>query len=284
MMISRLARALFPRRPASPGDQPPATEDEALDRLLAFLKIVDRTILPRTLTLESEGRRLELDVAGQRVLALPRSGGAYLLDASLMHEAPEACAILAQGPQALPRWEAELGRHRAALMASTARTLSGFIAGSAALNYEVRPLLDQRRGEAAAFGSLEILAAVRTGGRQNGAVQAFFSHLAPAVKEAWLFSASGWPVAFPEGAKQVSDLEPILDAARMLLRWRQRSHRLTPGPLLSFLTAYPEDGIWCAAIDAEHIALFGLMNAQLGAAMAAWRGFGVTGGNEKYPP
>ena len=97
--------------------------------LKQVLRRIERSVLPRTVTIQAPNGQMDFDVIGQNAVLCPRSGGAFILSSQLQQEAPDAYEIMRSGTLAAAVSAGTLANAREPLLRHWARTLTGFAAG-----------------------------------------------------------------------------------------------------------------------------------------------------------
>jgi hypothetical protein len=107
--------------------------------LRQVLRMIERTILPRTIHLRTANGQLQIEVSAQRLLLCPRSSnGAFLLDSELHREAPEAWEVLRRGDQTVRASLEVLQSARGPLLRHCARALAKLTAGIVVVEHIVQ--------------------------------------------------------------------------------------------------------------------------------------------------
>jgi hypothetical protein len=246
--------------------------------LKQVLRRIERSVLPRTITIRAPDGQLDFDVIGQNAVLCPRSGGAFILSSQLQQEAPDAYEILRSGTLAAGDTAGSLANAREPLLRHWARTLTGFAAGAATVECEVRALsaIETKAGlQLPAFGAFELAKAFevlppgRTGEPAPGCVSSFHSQAGDGAEDAWLFRRLGAPASFPAAAG-LEDIERMTIVAREAEVWREMLAGLE-GPVLCVLRGGPRDDLRCVAVDDTHIALVSKAAPELGPLLSSWR-------------
>lgn len=269
------------------------------------LRVVGRTVLPRAVTLETARGRLDVMVGGQGVVLCPRRNGVFLIDEPFRKEAPEAAERLLHGrlardraflasaanqeacaaSQGIPEDAAiagdlaALAGDREALLRLWARAVLQICEGQSSLGVTIEALRDApwlRAGLAAplTFGAMELLGAlgaVMTAPGADSQVRDFYAAQRRSAPDAWLFHAAGWPAAYPSETADFGRISAMAEAAETARAWRGALADIG-GPIMSVLIGAQRDAFRCIAVDDAYVALITRPAAELGAALAAWRG------------
>lgn len=258
------------------------------------LRVVERTVLPRTVTFRTARGRLDLDVGNQCVMLCPRVDGAFVVDEQFRKEAPEAYEVVRRGVLSrdgeTPQGEGEAGSTRVyddalatlaasreALLGLWGRALAGLcgVAGDVVTEIEAAAFSPERQTEAyrrLGFSALELLTAVapHVSVVEDSQVLAFFTAQRQMAGDAWLFCPGGWPAAFPREAADLNRISEMSKAAETARVWRDSLADVS-GPIMSIMMSSGQEAFLCVAVDDAYVALISRPSAELGSALAAWR-------------
>jgi len=238
------------------------------ERLLALLKLVERTVLPRKAHLVGGGTEVTLDLATQRLQLGVQSGSHFVIDDTLAASAPEAHKLLRRRERSVSRHDETLRINRTALCACAARALLHLCAnGGVRHRVEAAPL--EEVWALASFSVIELYEAARDQATQlgRGPVRGFFDTVRPKIDEAWLLSQDGWVIEAPEDARGLDQYAEMTRTARQLGEWRGDSIAL---PHLAYATRSPHEWIWAVASDVHHIAVLRCQPLKWSATLSAW--------------
>jgi len=249
-----------------------ATAPTALDSFLALLAVIDRTVLPRIIAVESPAAQFQLDIAGGGLILLPRAHNAYASDDTLSVEAPKAARALNKRPQAARKAIDTLTPARDAILRCAARDLWAF-AGTGSIQHRVSPA-DGVGIAGLNFDASELYAAARDQALPAvpGPVSAFYTEIKPRAQSGWHAARSGWvheaSNAMP-GDQMLRSLADIARAARGYAAWMDRVEPIK-GASLSFLSGTGHKVITCAAVDGADIAVLNLSPTAWAGALQSW--------------
>jgi hypothetical protein len=262
--------------------------------LWQVLRVVERTILARTITFRTARGRLDLDVRHQCVMLCPRLEGAFVVDEQFRREAPDAYEAVRQGGVSLSGQLsrtvagegadaglnaalASLSPEREALLRLWGRALAELCAGVSEVETTVEAAAPSSLHEAEefrrlGFNAMELLRAVSVHLSLSGDSQvlAFYTTQRQTAPDAWLFHLAGWPAAFPGEVIDLGRLNEMGQAAATARTWRNNLADV-PGPIMSVLMGARQDAFLCVAVDDAYVALISRPSAELGSALAAWR-------------
>lgn len=243
-----------------------------LDRFLALLALIDRTVLPRVVSVESATAAFSLDIVGQRLRLLPRHQNSYVTDKALSAEAPKAYRLLNKRVSAARKATDKIAPARQAALKCAARTLWSFAGtGPAALTFTAAA---QSEIDGLGFSALELYAAARDQAAPPGAgpVATFYRHMQPRAQDCWHAARSGWVYGWPEtrdSQRAIRALSDIARTARAYSAWLDNSPA-SQGPSLSFLSGSGHKVIRCVAADDEAIAHVSISPTAWGGTLQAW--------------
>jgi hypothetical protein len=262
--------------------------------LWQVLRVVERTVLARTITFTTARGRLDLDVRNQCVMLCPRLEGAFVVDEQFRQEAPQAYEAVRQGGLSLSGQLsrtvagedvvaghntalASLGADREALLRLWGRALAELCAGVSEVETTVEtagpsPFLETEAYQRLGFSAMELLRAVSEHLSLTGESQVltFYTTQRQTAPDAWLFHLAGWPAAFPGEIMDLSRLNEMGEAAATARIWRNNLADVS-GPIMSVLMGVRQDAFLCIAVDDDYVALISRPSAELGSALAAWR-------------
>jgi len=267
------ARSLFGEAPEDPF-APDALVVAAtpLDSFIAILALIDRTVLPRVVTIEGTAAPVSLDIGRQALSLLPRQQNTYAIDQTLLLEAPQAYRSLNKRVPAARKAMDELRPARRAILRGAVRALWA-LAGAGGTRYQVSAATTVETG-GISFSALELYQAARDqfapGG--NGAAAAFYEIMMPRAQGGWHATRSGWVHDIPETGDARADLRKLVEighAARHYAGWIETMDALK-GPSLSFLSGTGHKVIRCIAVDDSNIALVNLSPTAWSGALQSW--------------
>jgi hypothetical protein len=263
---------------------------EASGILWRVLRIVERTVLPRTVTLKTVHGRIEVDMGAGSVFMVPWRDGASMVDVQFRHEAARACEFM-EAPgvceslrQGRPSGEEGAGEEvealvsvRDALLRLWGRALVELCGGASNIEvsvgsagYDLRPegSVWRRLG----FNAVELLGAVSpyVAPRNDSQVMAFYAAQRRTAPDAWLFHVGGWPAGAPSEVDDLGRIDEMGEAAQTIRMWRDALEGVS-GPIMSVLMGPQQEAFRCVAVDKDYVALVTRPSAELGAALAAWR-------------
>lgn len=249
-----------------------ATAPTALDSFLALLAVIDRTVLPRVIAVESHAAQFQLDVAGSGLMLLPRAHNAYASDDTLSVEAPKAARALNKRPQAARKVIHSLTPAREAILRCAARYLWAF-AGTGSIQHRVSPA-DGVGIAGLNFDASELYAAARSQAlpAAPGPVSTFYAEMKPRAQSGWHAARSGWVHDASDagpGDQMLRSLADIARAARGYAAWMDRVKPIK-GASLSFLSGTGHKVISCAAVDGADIAVLNLSPTAWAGALQSW--------------
>lgn len=249
-----------------------ASAPTALDSFLALLAVIDRTVLPRTIAVESRAAQFQLDVAGGGLVLLPRAHNAYASDDTLSVEAPKAARVLNKRPQAARKASDSLTPARDAILRCAARDLWAF-AGTGGIQHRVSPA-DSVAIAGLSFDASELYAAARDQALPAvpGPVSVFYAEMKPRAQTGWHAARSGWvhdALDAVPGEQMLRALADIARAARAYTAWMDRVEPIK-GASLSFLSGTGHKVITCAAVDGADIAVLNLSPTAWAGALQSW--------------
>jgi len=247
------------------------------ERLISLLRIVNRSILPRHVSLANAQSSIVLDLATGRLQLGVQSGSHFVIDEALAQAAPNAHRLLRWRARAVTRHDETLRDHQPALCACAARALLRFSA-EGALRHTIEAAPVEEVWAAASFSAMELYDAARqqADGASRGPVRAFFDTVLAKMDEAWLLSQDGWVVQAPAQARNLEHYAEMTKTARLLGAWVEPSAD-RDAPRLAYAARPPREHIWCIASDAHHIALLQCPPLQWAASLNAWRGHTTIG-------
>ena len=269
-MITRAETARHDGKDAKLADARPA------ERLISLLRIVNRSILPRHVSLANARSSMALDLVTGRLQLGVQSGSHYVIDEALAQAAPNAHRLLRWRARAVTRHDETLREHQPALCACAARALLQFCAeGAPHHTIEAAPV--EEVWAAASFSAMQLYDAAReqADGAGRGPVRAFFDTVLAKMDEAWLLSRDGWVLQGPASARNLERYAEMTKTARLLALWVDPSAE-RDAPRLAYAARPPREHIWCIASDAHHIALLRCPPLQWAASLNAWRGHTAT--------
>lgn len=257
--------------------------------LWQVLRVVERTVLARTVTFRTARGRLDLDVSNQCAMLCPRLEGAFVVDEQFRREAPQAYEAVRQGGVSLSGQVSRtvskqdittlgtLGADRDALLHLWGRALAELCAGVSEVETIIEtaarsPLQETEEFRRLGFGAMELLRAVsgHLSVAGDSQVRAFYTTQRQTAPDAWLFHLAGWPAAFPGEIMDFGRLSEMGEAAATARNWRNNLADVH-GPIMSVMMGPRQDAFLCVAMDDAYVALVSRPSAELGSALAAWR-------------
>jgi hypothetical protein len=243
------------------------------DALQEIFRVIERSVLPRSVVCQSGDARLEFDVFRQGALLCPRAGSAFALDDTLMREAPRLCSLLHGGPAGVSAWADEIAAFREALLRHFGRALANFAKSPGPVRVSVRaPAVFRGKWNALpAFSASELAgaAAAPPEAESPGCVSVFFEHIGPDASDAWLFERPARLQRAP--ASGSSDRAGMMtELAQSAEVWRQGLETFQ-GPLFAVFLGASQENLQCVAADSSHIALISKRPLELGLLLRSWR-------------
>jgi hypothetical protein len=277
---------------------------ETSEELRRILRLIERSILPRAITVQAGGRQIQFEVSAQKLLLCPWSGGTYLVDSHLKAEAPEAWEVLSRGGEAVRNNPGVLEAARDALLRHSGRVLASLAAGGDALKCSVHACRPASRAASGSrlpgFSAAELTSALSEPAAvqpppppppvsvpepvlhipatalepepaRAGQVAAFYRAVAPAIPDAWLFGASGQPEGSPARGGKPEDLAEMAKTVPPAQEWLELLDEPGGGPVMAVFFEPSQQGLRCFAIDAGHVVLLSGTAIELGPILAGWR-------------
>lgn len=244
-----------------------------MSRFLALLALIDRTVLPRVLTIETESAIFSLDVADRKLALLPRRQNAYAVDQQLAADAPKIHRLLGKRIQAVQKSSDRLASAREALLRCAGRLLWG-LAGTARARVGIGVVERDEIATSMPFSALELYrtAADQAAGPAAGAASAYGEAMKPRALSAWRATRTGWVLDWPAASDSKADLRLIARisaAARDSSAWLERAG-MGRAPSLSFLSGAGHRTIRCLAADETHIVQLSLQPSAWSGALQGW--------------
>ena len=224
------------------------------------LNAIERSILPRRISLAGDAGTIDLAVCEGRLCGMPRI--------DLADGAGEAAA---PGLNA-PVWRGSTPSERQALLRGSARALSAFCAGTSKITYTISPTPDAREA-GTSFSAIDLAQAMAPDihDERDGTVAAFW----PMMKadQGWLLSAQGWPRKTSGPVPEDMDIDNCATAAQALGKWREAAGSTAAGPTMIVATmgGGDSDGLWCLATDGESAVVGSYRRTMLASILWAWR-------------
>jgi hypothetical protein len=243
--------------------------------LREIFRVIERSVLPRSVVCQSATARLEFDVFRQSALLCPRAGNDYALDDTLRQEAPGVCNILLEGPAGVPAVAHETAAFRDALLRHFQRALAKLAAspGLVKVSVRARTVLQGKLSGLPSFSATELASAavppVEAEADGTGCVSAFFDGVEPGTADAWLFQRPARLQRAPASA-QSERAGDMTQAAQAAEAWRDGLETFK-GPLLAVFLGAPNENLQCIAADSTHIALISKQFLELGSLLRSWR-------------
>ena len=245
------------------------------DALQEIFRVIERSVLPRSVVCQSGAARLEFDVFRQGALLCPRAGNAYAVDDTLRREAPRLCSILLEGPAGASARADETAAFRDALLRHFGRALANFAASSGPVRVGVRAptVLHGKLSALPSFSASELSSAAvpppEAKTEAHGCVSAFFEQIGPGTSDAWLFQRPARllraPALGPSGSAGT-----MTELAQSAEAWREGLATFE-GPLFAVFLGSPNENVQCVATDTTHIALISREPLELGWLLRSWR-------------
>jgi len=264
--------------PASPREDPFAAgalthADKQMARFVALLALIDRSVLPRTVTVETESSIFSLDVAGRSLALLPRRQNAYAADQQLAAEAPKTYRLLGKRAQGVQRATERLQPAREALLRCAGRLLWA-LAGTGRARASVSVVRREDIAAGVPFSALELYhaAAAQAADGAAGPASAFAGAMRPRALSAWRATRSGWVLDWPHAGDSRTALQLIARISQAALNgsaWLTRAG-MAHAPSLSFLSGTGHQTIRCIAADENHLAHMTLHPAAWAGALQIW--------------
>lgn len=267
------------RRAAASDSRDPFAADALLHagtqtgRFLALLALIERTVMPRTLTIETDTAMVSLDVADRKLALLPRRHNAYAVDPQLADEAPKMHRLLRKRAQAVRKSSHRLAPAREPLLRCAGRLLWALAdTGQAQSSISV-----VTRDEIAAGMSFSALELYRSAASQHAAVSAgaassYFEAMKPRALSAWRATRGGWVLDWPPSGDTraaLRSISRICAAAEGSSGWLARAG-VEDQSSLSFLSGTGHRTIRCIAADDQHVAHLVLQPSAWSGALQTW--------------
>lgn len=264
--------------PGSPRHDPFASEalsraDTQMARFIALLALIDRTVLPRTITVETESAILALDVADRGLALLPRRENVYAADQQLAAEAPKIYPLLGKRAQAVQKVSQRLAPARESLLRCAARSLWAF-AGTGRARASVSVVQREDIAASVPFSALELYraAAGQAAVGATGAASVYAEAMRPRALSAWRATRSGWVLDWPDAGDSKNALQLIARISQAAIdgsAWLARAG-MANAPSLSFLSGAGHQTIRCLAADETHVAHLTLQPTAWAGALHSW--------------
>ncbi len=243
------------------------------DALQEIFRVIERSVLPRSVVCQSGAARLEFDVFRQGALLCPRAGSAFTLDDTLRREAPRLCSILLEGPAGASARADETAAFRDVLLRHFGRALANFAASSGPVRVSVRAptVLQGKLSALPSFSTSELAnaAVAPPEAEASGCVSAFFEQIGPGASDTWLFRRPAQLLSAP--ASGPSDRAGMMtELAQSAEAWREGLATFE-GPLFAVFLGAPNENLQCVAADSTHIALISRQPLELGWLLRSWR-------------
>jgi len=250
-----------------------ARADARMSRFLALLALIDRTVLPRTLTIETESAIFSLDVADRKLALLPRRHNVYATDQQLAADAPKIDRLLGKRTQAVHKASERLLPAREALLRCAGRLLWG-LAGTGRARVSTGVAQRDEIASGMPFTALELYraSADQAAGSAAGAASAYGAALKPRALSAWQATRTGWVLDWPDAGDSKAALRLIARisaSARETSAWLECAG-MGRAPSLSFLSGAGHRAIRCLAADETHIVQLSLQPAAWAGALQGW--------------
>ncbi len=276
VLSPKFARGI--QSPALPQQDPFAAHalsraNTQMARFVALLALIDRSVLPRTLTVETESSIFTLDVVGRNLALMPRRQNAYATDQQLAAEAPKIYRLLGKRAQGVQRATERLQPARVALLRCAGRLLWA-LAGTGRARASVSVVRREDIAAGLPFSALELYraAAVQAAARAAGPASAFAEAMKPRALSAWRATRSGWVLDWPDAGESRNALQLIARTSETALdgsTWLARAG-MANAPSLSFLSGTGHHTIRCIAADENHIVHMTLQPAAWAGALQSW--------------
>ncbi|MFP3920334.1 MAG: hypothetical protein ACLFPA_07530 [Dichotomicrobium sp.] len=243
-----------------------------LERFLALLALVDRTVLPRAINVESAAMSFSLDTGKQRLSLLPRHQTSYATDQILSAEAPRVYRTLNKKAQSARKAMDSMMPARDAILRCAARALWEF-AGTGPAQHRIHVASEDDVG-GIGFSALELYAATReqVAPAGEGPVSAFYALMKPRALAAWHAARSGWVHDWSQGGDSRQSLRALADifqTARGFGAWIDATGT-GDGASLTFLSGTGHKVIRCVVADDTDIAHLALSPTAWAGALRNW--------------
>lgn len=243
-----------------------------LERFMALLALVDRTVLPRAINVESAVMSFSLDTGQQRLSLLPRHQTSYATDQLLSAEAPRVYRTLNRKAQSARKAMDRMMPARDAIRRCAARALWEFACTGPA-RHRVHIASEDDVG-GIGFSALELYAATReqVAPAGDGPVSAFYSFMKPRAKAGWHAARSGWVHDWPQdddGRQSLRALADIFHTAGGFGAWVDATGT-GDGASLTFLSGPGHKVIRCVVADDTDIAHLALSPTAWAGALQNW--------------
>jgi hypothetical protein len=252
-------------------------DGSSTDNLREIFRVIERSVLPRSVVCQSATAQLEFDVFHQRAVLCPRAGNTYAPDDILRREAPRVASILLEGPAGVAAAAHETAAVRDALLRHFGRALAKLAAnpGPVKVSVRARTVLHGKLSGVPSFSASELAAAavppaeLEAEAETAGCVSAFFDQVEPGASDAWLFLRPARLQRSPASA-QSERAGYMTQAAQAAEAWRDGLETFE-GPLLAVFLGAANENLECIAADTTHIALISKQPLELGALLRSWR-------------
>ena len=250
-----------------------ASADTQMARFLALLALIDRTVLPRCITIETGTAIFSLDIADRLLALLPRRQNIYAVDQQLADNAPKAHRLLSKRAQAVQKASDRLSPHRDAILRCAGRLLWG-LAGTGRAHARISAVPREEIARHISFTALEIYraAAFQASGGKAGAATRYFEAMSPRALSAWRATRTGWALDYANTGDTQDTLRAlarISAAARDASTWLMRTGVIGT-PSLGFLSGPGHRTIRCVAADDSHIVHLTLPTTAWSGALQSW--------------
>lgn len=250
-----------------------ASADNQMARFLALLALIDRTILPRCITVETGTAIFSLDVADRLLALLPRRQNVYAADQQLADDAPKAHRLLSKRAQAVQKASERLSPDRDAILRCAGRLLWG-LAGTGRARAQISAVPREEITGRVSFKPLEIYraAAFQASAGKSGDAARYFEAMRPRALSAWCATRTGWVLDYAntgDPRDTLRELARISAAARDAGNWLTRTGMIGT-PSLGFLSGPGHRTIRCIAADDSQIAHLTLPPTAWSGALQSW--------------
>lgn len=235
-------------------------------RLWKILNLIERSVLPRRITVRGAGGKIDMLAAEGRLCGMPRISLDGGIDANLGN--------ISNGlTLEAPSWHVRSEIERAAVLHAAARTLVAFCENSPNLRRTIVAARGRVEVRSGSFSAMDIAqaAAAEIYGEPSGPIMDFWRKMR--AEQAWLISPDGWPRSVQGELSDERDIEDCASVARAMVEWCGKTRDTIKGPSLIIATMTDEQsrGLWCMAADEETVALGRYQQTMLATVVSAWR-------------
>lgn len=242
-------------------------------RLWKVLNLIERSVLPRRITIRGDAGKIDMLAAEGRLCGMPRI--------SLEGGADTNLGNISNGlTLEAPSWHVRSEIERSAVLHAAARVLVDFCENSPALRRTILAARGRVEVRSGSFSAMDLAraAAAEIYGEPTGTIMDFWNRMR--AEQAWLIAPDGWPRGVQGELSDERDIEDCAGIARAIADWCEKTRGALSGPSLIIATMSNErsKGLWCMATDDESVALGRYQQTMLANVVAAWRSSVGSGG------